>query len=259
MEYNTTVSSINLDKMTKMKTILISGGVTGIGAATAIRFLEAGWNVAVFSNTAEHNQEFVKAAKAQGLAGKLLVLLGDITKEKEVKKIVAETKKKFKNIDVLFNNAGLGYFVDADKVNVKKFDEMMEVNVIGMADLTKQVLPIMKKQKSGQIINNASVAGKVGHAKSEFYAATKSAVMRYSEGLRSEVAKFGVKVSVIYTSTVKTGFWSKKEYARRKKESWHGKDPVFLTVQDLAKTVEFIVGQPENSVVEDITIMPFGK
>lgn len=241
------------------KTILISGGVTGIGAATALQFLENGWQAAVFSNRSGHNQEFLKLAKAQGLAAKLLVLEADITEEKDLKKAVFNTKKKFKTIDVLFNNAGIGYFEDADKVNVKKFDEMMEVNVIGMADLIKQVLPIMKKQKRGQIINNASIAGKVGHAKSEFYAATKSAVMRYSEGLRAELEKFGIKVSVIYTSTVKTEFWSKKEYARRKKENWRGRDPVFLSPNDIAAAVGFIVSQPGHSVAEEITIMPFGK
>lgn len=241
------------------KTILISGGVTGIGAATALEFLERDWQVSVFSNVKENNEEFLKLAKSQGLSGGLLVLEADLTRERDLKKVVAETKKKFKTIDVLFNNAGMGYFVDADKVDVRKFDQMMEVNVIGMADLTKQVIPIMKKQKSGQIINNSSIAGKVGHAKSEFYAATKSAVMRYSEGLRAELQKFGIKVSVIYTSTVKTGFWSKKEYSRRKKENWKGKDPVFLTTQDLARTVQFIVDQPGHSSVEEITIMPFGK
>jgi NADP-dependent 3-hydroxy acid dehydrogenase YdfG len=243
----------------KNKTILISGGVTGIGAATALQFLEDGWQVAAFSNVKEHNQEFLKLAKMQGLAAKLLVLEADITKEKDLKKLVAETAKKFRTIDVLFNNAGMGYFIDADKMDVKKFDQMMEVNVIGMADLTKLVLPIMKKQKFGQIINNSSIAGKVGHAKSEFYAATKSAVMRYSEGLRAEVARFGIKVSVIYTSTVKTGFWSKKEYARRKKENWHGKTPVFLSPNDIAAAVWFVVNQPGYSVIEDITIMPFGN
>ena len=241
------------------KTILISGGVTGIGRATALRFLEIGWQVVVFSKRSEHNQEFLKLAKAQGLAAKLLVLETDITKEKDLKKAAAETKKKFKTIDVLFNNAGVGYFEEADKMDVKKFDQMMEVNVIGMADLTKQVLPIMKKQKHGQIINNASIAGKVGHAKSEFYAATKAAVMRYSEGLRQELEKFGIKVSVIYTSTVKTEFWSKKEYARRKKENWHGKTPVFLSPDDIAAAVQFIVNQPGYSVVQDITIVPFGN
>ncbi len=241
------------------KTILISGGVTGIGAATALEFLEHGWQVSVFSNVKEHNRAFLKLAAAQGLSKNLLVLDADITREKDLKKVVAETNKKFKTIDVLFNNAGMGYFTEADKVDVKKFDQMMEVNMIGMAALVKQVLPIMKKQKRGQIINNSSTAGKVGHAKSEFYAATKSAVMRYSEGLRAELAKFGIKVSVIYTSTVKTGFWSKKEYARRKKENWKGKDPVFLTTQDIASTVDFVVGQPEHSVIEEITIMPFGK
>ncbi|MBI5530712.1 MAG: SDR family oxidoreductase [Candidatus Doudnabacteria bacterium] len=245
--------------MSKNKTILISGGVTGIGAATALKFLEDGWNVSVFSNVAEHNQEFIKIAKLQGLSSRLLVLFADMTKEKELKKVVAETKKKFKSLDVLFNNAGVGYFGEADKMDMKQFDQMMEINVIGMASLTKQALPVMKKQKRGQIINNASTAAKVGHAKSEFYAATKSAVMRYSEGLRAEVAKQGIKVSVIYTSTVKTEFWSKKEFARRKKENWGGKEPVFLTAADLGSVVSFIANQPEHSVVEDITIMPFGK
>jgi hypothetical protein len=240
------------------KTILISGGVTGIGGATALQFLENGWQAAVFSNVPQHNREFLQLAKSQGLAGKLLVLEADIIKEKDLKNIVAKIKKQFKTIDVLFNNAGIGYFTEADKVDVKKFEQMMEINVVGMADLTKLVVPVMKKQKSGQIINNSSTAGKVGHAKSEFYAATKSAVMRYSEGLRAELEKFGIKVSVIYTSTVKTGFWSKKEFARRKKENWHGKDPVFLSTRDIAATVKFIVDQPEYSVIEDVTIMPFG-
>ena len=89
-------------------------------------------------------------ANAQGLVARLLVLNADITKEKDLKIVVAETKKKFKSIDVLFNNAGVGYFEEADKMDMKKFDQMMEVNVIGMAGLTKLVLPIMKKQKAGK-------------------------------------------------------------------------------------------------------------
>lgn len=241
------------------KTILISGGVTGIGAATALHFLKKGWQVSVFSHDVVRNQNFLKLAKAKGSTFKLLILEGDITREKDLKKIVSETRKKFRTIDVLFNNAGLGYFTEADKVDIKKFDQMMEVNVIGMADLIKLVLPIMKKQKKGQIINNASIAAKVGHAQSEFYAATKSAVMRYSEGLRAEVLKFGIKVSVIYTSTVKTGFWSKKEYNRRKKNNWQGRDPIFLKPEDIALSVQYIVEQPPHSLVEDLTIVPFDK
>ena len=74
------------------KTILISGGVTGIGAATALEFLEEGWQVSVFSNVKENNQEFFKLAASQGLNRKLLVQEGDNTKEKDLKEIVAETK-----------------------------------------------------------------------------------------------------------------------------------------------------------------------
>ena len=70
----------------KNRTILISGGVTGIGSATALRFLEEGWQAAVFSNVSEHNLQFLQLAKSQGLAGKLLVLSADVTKEKDLKK-----------------------------------------------------------------------------------------------------------------------------------------------------------------------------
>ena len=241
------------------KTILISGGVTGIGATTALEFLEQGWNVSVFSNVKEHNEEFLKLTSSQGLGKKLLVLAGDITKEKDLKKIVTETKKKFKTIDVLFNNAGMGYFTDAENVDLKKFDQMMEVNVIGMASLVKQVIPIMKKQKFGQIINTSSIAGKVGHAKSEFYAASKSAVIQYSEGLRAEVEKFGLKVSVIIPGMVETQFWNKREYNRRKKENWKGKDPIRLSTLDIAKLIWFIANQSEVSNLQEITIMPISK
>lgn len=238
------------------KTILISGGVTGIGAATALKFLEAGWNVSVFSNVPEHNKEFQKLAVTQGLQKNLLVLEADITKEKEVKKTVAETNKRFKTVDVLFNNAGMGYFVAADKVDVKKFDQMLEINLVGMASLTKQVLPIMQKKKSGQIINMSSTAGLAGHAISEFYAASKSAIIKYSEGLRQELAKYRIKVSVIYPDNVATNFWSAKEYNRRKKEKWHGKDPARLSVEDIASIISFICNQSEHCDIQDVTVRP---
>lgn len=243
----------------KNQTILISGGVTGIGAATALRFLESGWNVAVFSNIKEHNAEFFKLAQSQGLAKRLLVTEADITKEASLKKVVKTTHQKFKSLDVLFNNAGMGYFTDADKVDVKKFDQMMEVNVVGMAALTKLVLPFMKKQRRGQIINTSSIAGKVGHAKSEFYAASKSAVIQYSEGLRQEVAKWGVKVAVICPGMVETGFWDKREINRRKREIWKGKMPARLSTEDLARLVEYIANQSEVSDLQEVTIMPFGR
>lgn len=240
----------------KNKTILISGGVTGIGAGTALKFLEDGWSVSVFSNVPEHNQEFFKLVKAQGLANRLLVLAADITKEKDLKKVVAETKKKFKSIDALFNNAGVGYFSEADKFDVKTFDRMMEINVVGMADLTKLVLPIMKKQGGGQIVNMSSTAGLSGHAVSEFYAASKSAIAKYSEGLRQELAKHKIKVAVLYPDNVATGFWTKKEYDRRKREKWHGKDPSRLSVEDIARIVMFICGQEARCDIQDVTVRP---
>jgi NADP-dependent 3-hydroxy acid dehydrogenase YdfG len=239
------------------KIALISGGTTGIGKAMAYKLLEEGYGVCVFSNATEDRKKFEEDAK--GLFGKesLLVLAGDITLDSSVKKVVAETAKKFRKIDVLINNAGMGYFTSAEDVDLEKYDRMMEVNAIGMARLTKFVIPVFKKQKSGQIINMSSVAAKAVHQKSEFYAATKSAVLEYSEGLRQEVKKYGVKVATICPGNVETGFWDKREIKRREKENWKGKMPKRLSPDDIARVVDFICSQPEICDIQDVTVVPF--
>jgi NADP-dependent 3-hydroxy acid dehydrogenase YdfG len=241
----------------KQKVALISGGTTGIGKAMAYKLLEEGYGVCVFSNVAEDRKIFLDDVK--GLFGKesLQVLAGDITSDSSVKQVVKEVVKKFKKIDVLINNAGMGYFVSAEDVDLDKYDKMMEVNAIGMARLTKFVIPVFKKQKSGQIINMSSIAAKAVHQKSEFYAASKSAVLEYSEGLRQEVKKYGVKVATICPGNVETKFWDKKEIKRRKKENWHGKMPTRLSPYDIAKVVDFICNQSDICDIQDVAILPF--
>lgn len=239
------------------KTILISGGVTGIGAATALKFLEDRWQVSVFSNSKEHGRQFAKLAATRGFQKNLLVMEADITREAEIKKVVARTKKKFKTIDVLINNAGFGIFFEAEDVDLKKYRRMLDVNLVGMAVCTKLVIPVMKKQGFGQIINMASIKGRMAGERDEFYSASKFGVMGYSEGLRKELQEFGIKVATVCPGMVKTNFLNKKEYKFREEKVWKGKEPVMMLPEDIGRAISFICQQSANCEIQDITIVPF--
>ena len=110
-------------------------------------------------------------------------------------------------IDFLINNAGLGVFSFLEQYTIEKWHEMFDVNVHGMFYLTKMVLPLMKKQESGHIINISSIAGLEGYGQSSGYNATKFAVRGLSNALYKEVRDFGVKVTCIYPGSVKTNFF----------------------------------------------------
>jgi NADP-dependent 3-hydroxy acid dehydrogenase YdfG len=236
-----------------MKTALISGGTSGIGKATVKQLLDDGFNVATFSSSKEKCEALKKEVKDK----KLLVLKGDVSSEKDVESIVKETIIRFGSIDVLVNNAGFGYFIHADTVDMAKFRKMLDVNVFGMALLTKFVVPGMKKRKKGIIINIASISGRKVFPQGEFYSATKFAVIGYSEGIRMELREHGIKVCTICPGMVKTDFFTKEDYDRRMKTMWNGKEPVMLDPKDVAKLISFMCSQPAHSNIDDATIMPF--
>ena len=181
---------------------------------------------------------------------------GDVTNEKDVKKIISQTISKFNSIDILINNAGMGYFSDVDKVDMAIFQKMLQLNLFGAALLTKFVVPSMKKQKSGLIINIVSNSGKTAFAKGEFYSATKFGLMGFSQGIRNELKEYGIKVCTICPGMVKTEFFTKEELERRK-EIHGGKVPTMLSVEDINKIISLICSQSSNCDIQDITLMPF--
>jgi len=240
------------------KVALISGGTSGIGRAAVLQLLQDGFCVCAFAPSANKAKAFAKELAELFEPANFLVLSGDVRKEESLKKVVAATVKKFKRIDVLFNNAGYGFYTKPEEVDIKKYQDMMEVNMIGMARLTKLVVPQMKKQKSGLIINTASVAGRSVGLKGSFYSSTKFAVMGYSEGLRKDLVPYGIKVATVCPGMVKTNFFNQKEYKRRLHELWHGREPMMLQSEDVAAVIGFICRQPARSEVRDVFIMPFG-
>jgi NADP-dependent 3-hydroxy acid dehydrogenase YdfG len=238
------------------KTILISGGTKGIGKGAVIQCLNEGNNVITFSRDEKNCKRLREELSAKYSKEKFLVFNANVTKEEDVKDVVEKTIAQYRQIDVLINNAGIGYFRDADQVDITKFRSMIETNIVGLSILTKYVVPEMKNQKRGLIINIASVSGRTAFANGEFYSATKFAVMGYSEGIRNELSPFGIKVATICPGMIETDFFDKEELERRMK-LWNGKIPTMLDVADITRIVSLIINQSEHCDIRDIFLMPF--
>jgi len=180
------------------KIILITGASSGIGKATALKLLERGHTV---YGAGRHVKRMDDLEESGGYA-----LQMDVTDEKSVEKAVAQVIKEQGRIDVVFNNAGYGVYGTIEDLPMEDIKGQFDVNVFGQARVLKAVLPHMRRQKSGLIINMSSVVGQVSLAISGWYAATKHAVEAMSDALRQEVKHLGINVIIIEPGAVKTGF-----------------------------------------------------
>lgn len=131
------------------------------------------------------------------LGGEGLALKLDVTSEEEIKEAIRKTKEKFGRIDILVNNAGIFIQEELDKMDTSKIDKIMAVNLRGVILCTKYVLPIMKKQNYGKIVNIASIAGFVGFELSSIYCATKGALINITRELALDLGKYKINVNAI--------------------------------------------------------------
>ena len=181
------------------KVRLITGCSTGFGRELAKLVLQLGYKAGVASRNTNDIKDITENYPETALALKL-----DVTKENEIKAAVEQTIKKFGQVDVLVNNAGIGYFGAIEESEEAEVRRMFEINFFGLANMTKEVLPLMRKRKSGHIINIASIGGLVGFPSVGFYNATKFAVVGYSDALAKETAHLGIKVTIIAPSGFRT-------------------------------------------------------
>jgi NAD(P)-dependent dehydrogenase (short-subunit alcohol dehydrogenase family) len=183
----------------KNKVWFITGCSTGFGRELSLEVLKAGYKAVVTARKVEDVQDIVDQYPDTALALKL-----DVTKPAEVDDAVKQALKHFNTIDVLVNNAGIGYFGAIEESEEDEVRRMFEINFWGLAAVTKAVLSTMRKQRSGHILNVASIGGLVGFPAVGFYKATKFAVDGYSDALSKEVAPLGIKVTVICPSGFRT-------------------------------------------------------
>lgn len=178
---------------------LITGCSTGFGRALAERVLARGWRVVVTARGKDRVADLIALAPERALAVDL-----DVTDAAQVRAAVASATERFGRVDVLVNNAGYGYQSSVEEGDDAEIRAQFDANVFGLFALTRAVLPGMRAQRGGAIVNVTSVAGLVGFPASGYYAASKHAVEGFSDSLAAEVAPLGISVTCIEPGPFRT-------------------------------------------------------
>lgn len=178
---------------------LITGCSTGLGRALATLIVERGWRAIVTARDASSVADIVEGAQDRAIALKL-----DVTKQADIDAAVAAAREKFGRIDVLVNNAGYGYQSSVEEGEESEIRAQFDANVFGLFAITRTVLPVMREQRSGNIINITSVAGLIGFPGSGYYAASKHAIEGWSDALRAEMEPLGIGVTCVEPGPFRT-------------------------------------------------------
>lgn len=186
----------------KGKTAIITGGATGIGKATVLKFLEQGANV-VFTDINEENGN-ITLSEIQSAHKNVLFVKHDVQREEDWKHVVEQTTEKFGHIDILFNNAGLYRSKPIQDYSIEEWNLVMGVNVTGVFLGMKHVVPVMRQHQKGSIINASSIAGIKGAPNHTLYGASKGAVRKMTKDLAMEVAADSIRVNSIHPGIIQT-------------------------------------------------------
>jgi short-subunit dehydrogenase len=185
-------------------TVIVTGASTGIGRETARLFTCAGSNVVLASRNEERLAQ--AARQLEGYAGRALAVPADVTDRQAVEAMVTRAVEEFGGVDILVNNAGIGLWAALADGSIENMRRVFEVNLFGAIHCIQAVVPHMRRQRRGQIINVSSIAGKIAGPYEGAYAASKYALAAVSDALRLELAGHGIAVVTVYPGLTETRF-----------------------------------------------------
>jgi NADP-dependent 3-hydroxy acid dehydrogenase YdfG len=238
------------------KVIIITGASSGIGEATAYKLSKEGHSLVL---AARRNEKLIALKEnLKTYNNEVLIHQTDVTNKNEVNSLVKNTISEFGKVDVLINNAGIMPLSFIEEGRVEDWDRMIDVNLKGLLYGINEVVPIMKEQKYGHIINVSSVAGRRVFPTAAVYCATKFGVNAITEGLRQELsAKYNIKVTAIEPGATKTELQDhipnkeiKENFAKRMESV------TFLEAEDIAEAIHYAISQPKHVNVTEILIHP---
>lgn len=238
------------------KIAFITGASAGIGAATAKLLASQQYNLILAARRVESLKKLSDELTTQFGISTLVVKL-DVRNRNEVAETIAAFPKDWQKINVLVNNAGLASGLSSiDEGDMDDWDVMIDTNVKGLLYVTRNVIPLMKSNESGHIINIGSIAGKEVYANGNVYCATKHAVDALNKAMRLELAKFPIKVTAIHPGAVETEFsvvrfHGDKERADKVYEGFEN-----LVADDIADAIWFAISRPAHVNINELTIMP---
>jgi NAD(P)-dependent dehydrogenase (short-subunit alcohol dehydrogenase family) len=186
----------------KAKIAIITGAGSGIGRASALLFAKEGATVVVADLNEEMGLQTVEMI--HGLNGQAMFQKTDVTNSADVNRLMEVTEKQYGKIDILFNNAGLEYFTTIEDTTEEEWDRTMNTNLKGVFLGMKFVLPIMKRQGFGSIINMASVAGLAAWPGLGIYSAAKGGVVLLTKAAAAEYGKFAIRVNCLCPGSIRT-------------------------------------------------------
>ena len=194
------------------KVVVVTGASSGIGKEAAREFAKLHADVILVSR----NRAALEAVSSElsGLKGSILVCPCDVSRREEVERMSSEVLERFGRVDVLVNNAGFGIYGNFSSLAVEDVKAQMETNYLGMVYCTKAFLPKMLEQRSGHVVNVASVAASFGIPAMAGYCASKFAMLGFSESLYHELKGTGVGITVVSPIMVRTNFFSHGSFER---------------------------------------------
>jgi len=241
-----------------MRTVLITGASSGIGAACAKTLAREGNYRLLLCARREVRLLELKSQLEKDFENiEIHTFVLDVQNRDEVFDRIENLPASWKNVDVLINNAGLSQGLDAvQDGNPDDWDRMIDTNVKGLLYVTRAVTPLLKQSQNAHIVNLGSIAGKEVYPNGNVYCATKHAVDALNKAMRIDLLPFGIKVTAINPGMVETEFSEVrfKGDKDRAKSVYHGLIP--LSGEDIAETIAFVLSRPAHVNINDLLIMP---
>jgi 3-oxoacyl-[acyl-carrier protein] reductase len=229
------------------KTALVTGGSRGIGLAVAHTLGEMGADVSICARNSARLDRAVAELKGKGIPA--LGMHADVTRQADVELLVQKTESSLGPIEILVNNAGIGFFGPVQGASEAVWDSVLDTNLKGVFLMTKAVAQGMMERRSGHIINIASLAGKNSFAGGAIYCASKWGLLGFTYSAAEDLRSYGIRVSAICPGSVATEFGPHS-----------GKDVnKMLQAEDVAHAVRMLVTQAPQSFVSEISMRPTQK
>lgn len=236
------------------KVVVITGASSGLGEATARLLSSQGATVVLGARRLDRIKSLADELIRQG--GKALAIQTDVTQVNQVKRLVESAAQTFGRIDVIINNAGLMPHSPLERLKIDDWNRMIDVNIKGVLYGIAAALPYMKQQKAGHFIFVSSVAGHKVRPGSAVYAATKSAVLVLSEGLRQEVKPYNIRTTVISPGALATELPNSITEPDIAENIRKFVSETALPAESFARAVAFAMSQPEEMDVNEILFRP---
>jgi len=233
------------------KTAIITGGGSGIGQACAWAFYQEGANVVLFGRREDKLKE-----TAQELGSRAMTVSGDMTRTEDLDRLVQETLSKFHRIDILVNNAGLFKGAPLHEISDEQYDEMMNINMRAVFQLTRRVLPVMMEQKNGNIIHISSILGIIAVPQVAVYNISKGALNQFSRSIAVEYGSYGIRSNSICPGLIETDMTADLMKDEALMQEWSKGYPIgrFGKPEDVASACLFLASD-ESSFITG-TVLP---